>query len=327
MSQDNDDTTLDLHRAALRSTAEKIARLDRDHVARDIEARKLDVYLWRAYERVRDKFRNNAEERAFCRSLGNGLSYPMMRRRAQLAACWDKYLGRRQAVGDSGRYGLMYALELLGAPTEDATDSRERESRKGVWYVSRATPSQSFGGRAVPRSFDSAEKTTPPEIFLRYGARCSFDLAATAANALCPDYFTKQQDALTRPWPSGKVMWANPPYSNLLDWCRRFYDYAERGGEVIALLPAWTDTEWFHRYCAFGNVTFLRTRRRFGGMKAQAPFPSIIVAWNPDAIRAARKRQHRGHYTIANQLECRPQCDCLDRGRKPDCDAVQACLP
>ena len=46
---------------------------------------------------------------------------------------------------------------------------------------------------------------------------------------------------------------------------------------VVCLLPARTDTKWFHRYCAKGEIWFIEGRLKFGGAKNSAPFPSMIV--------------------------------------------------
>ena len=48
---------------------------------------------------------------------------------------------------------------------------------------------------------------------------------------------------------------------------------------VVCLLPARTDTAWFHDYCVKGNITFLRGRLKFGGCRNSAPFPSMIVVF------------------------------------------------
>ena len=68
---------------------------------------------------------------------------------------------------------------------------------------------------------------------------------------MCAKYFTKEQDGLKRRW-HGRV-WMNPPYSDLYPWCAKAYEYAEAGGTVIALLPAWTDAPWFHDYVSYGR--------------------------------------------------------------------------
>ena len=49
---------------------------------------------------------------------------------------------------------------------------------------------------------------------------------------------------------------------------------------VVMLLPARTDTKWFHEYCLpYGKIEFLRGRLKFGGQKTNAPFPSMIVVF------------------------------------------------
>ena len=56
---------------------------------------------------------------------------------------------------------------------------------------------------------------------------------------------------------------------------------AERGALVVGLLPARTDTAWFHEYVyrAATEIRFLKGRLKFEGAAASAPFPSMIVVW------------------------------------------------
>ena len=49
---------------------------------------------------------------------------------------------------------------------------------------------------------------------------------------------------------------------------------------VVMLLPARTDTAWYHDYCTKGRITFVRGRLKFGGVKNSAPFPSMIVEFD-----------------------------------------------
>jgi DNA N-6-adenine-methyltransferase (Dam) len=65
----------------------------------------------------------------------------------------------------------------------------------------------------------SDERQTPNHIFDQFGTDCTLDVAATAADALCPSHFTKKQDGLKQPWHG--VVWMNPPYSNIVPWCRK----------------------------------------------------------------------------------------------------------
>lgn len=48
------------------------------------------------------------------------------------------------------------------------------------------------------------------------------------------------------------------------------------------LIPARTDTKWFHDYCLKGDIEFIRGRVKFGDSKINAPFPSMIVVFGGD---------------------------------------------
>jgi hypothetical protein len=80
----------------------------------------------------------------------------------------------------------------------------------------------------------------------------------------------------------------NPPYGNLIPWCRKAYEYALAGGTVIALLPVFTDAPWFHEWVSYGKITLLRGKLSYIGRPGGAPFSSMIVEWNPQTM----KRRH-----------------------------------
>ena len=76
-------------------------------------------------------------------------------------------------------------------------------------------------------------------------------------------------------------MFCNPPYGRKIgEWVRKGYEEAKRGAFVVMLLPARTDTQWFHDYCLNGEIRFIKGRLRFGGSKQNAPFPSMVVVFN-----------------------------------------------
>ena len=76
----------------------------------------------------------------------------------------------------------------------------------------------------------------------------------------------------------GQTVWLNPPYGRTIgQWVRKAYEESRQGATVVCLLPARTDTAWFHEYCLQGEIVFIRGRLRFGGAKWNAPFPSMIV--------------------------------------------------
>lgn len=71
----------------------------------------------------------------------------------------------------------------------------------------------------------------------------------------------------------------NPPYGRTIaDWmCKAYQESRKPGTVVVCLVPARTDTEWWHRYAMAGNILYLRGRLKFGGHKNRAPFPSAVV--------------------------------------------------
>lgn len=74
----------------------------------------------------------------------------------------------------------------------------------------------------------------------------------------------------------------NPPYGREIGaWMRKAHDESLRGATVVCLVPARTDTAWWHDYAMRGRIEFLRGRLRFGNAKNSAPFPSAIVVFHP----------------------------------------------
>lgn len=83
-----------------------------------------------------------------------------------------------------------------------------------------------------------------------------------------------------------KVVWTgnvfcNPPYSRIDEFLRKgLYHLAKRDCAVLVyLIPARTDTAWFHDYCQRGEIRFIRGRLKFGDSKNSAPFPSMVVVF------------------------------------------------
>lgn len=130
----------------------------------------------------------------------------------------------------------------------------------------------------------SDEWATPRDRFAEWAAELGpFDLdaAATAENALCDRFFTAEDDGLAQPW-SGTV-WCNPPYSNVARWVEKAHESALNGATVVCLVPARTDTRWWHEHVAqAADVRFIRGRLRFGDARNSAPFPSVLIIFRPD---------------------------------------------
>lgn len=139
------------------------------------------------------------------------------------------------------------------------------------------------GGAAFSSSRNDWE--TPQSFFDRLNERFGFtlDAAASESNHKVDDYFTKEDDALTRSW--GGVVFCNPPYGrDIAKWVKKAHDEAQSGNAtVVMLIPARTDTSYWHDYI-FGvaEVEFVRGRLKFelGGVaKESAPFPSAVVIY------------------------------------------------
>ena len=112
-----------------------------------------------------------------------------------------------------------------------------------------------------------------------------YDMAATAQNTMCENYFTEEDDSLSIDWPGDTSIWCNPPYNSrtLSKWFERGWDAAKRNSVVVFLVHARTDTKWFHEWGVRGIPNFVKGRLHFlyDGLytKYPAPFPSLVITY------------------------------------------------
>lgn len=132
---------------------------------------------------------------------------------------------------------------------------------------------------------DHASWETPQKLFDRvskiYGP-FDFDAAASQENAKCERYFDRELNGLAQPW-RGRV-WLNPPYGDAVKFWVRKCALSRLNCEVIvALLPARTDTRWFHQYVLghASRLVLFEGRIKFVGAASSAPFPSILAIYYP----------------------------------------------
>ncbi len=139
---------------------------------------------------------------------------------------------------------------------------------------------------------------TPPDLFNHYHRKYNFmlDVSASADLAKCKRYFTREQDGLRQEW-SG-TCWLNPPYSNrqIGAWCKKAYQSARAGALVVALLPVFTDAQWFRDYGSHAEIELLNGRLQFVGGTGYTPFAYMIVIWRPKSAR----RGNRLSITLSN---------------------------
>lgn len=129
-------------------------------------------------------------------------------------------------------------------------------------------------------SSKSEEWATPQSFFDELDKEFQFTLdpCATSENAKCKRFFTKEQDGLKQSW-HGETVFCNPPYGRAIkDWVKKAHEEAVKGATVVLLIPARTDTAYFHDFI-YGKheIRFIRGRLHFNESKTPAPFPSMVV--------------------------------------------------
>lgn len=154
------------------------------------------------------------------------------------------------------------------------------------------------------------EWRTPQAVFEALDAEFGFDLdvAATAENSWVENYIGPDRkrpdrvDALNCSWTwltssvRPAVCWMNPPYSRVREFMQKAAEEAQHGCTVVALVPARTDTRWWHA-CVWDStehrprpgveIRFIKGRLKFGNSQSSAPFPSVVIVFRPRATREA----------------------------------------
>ena len=135
----------------------------------------------------------------------------------------------------------------------------------------------------VHYSSKSNEWSTPQNLFDELNDEFNFTLdpCATDENAKCSKYFTIEDNGLSKDW-SNDVVFMNPPYGReIKQWIKKAYEESLNGATVVCLIPARTDTTYWHDFIfdKANDIRFLRGRLKFGNSKNSAPFPSAIVVY------------------------------------------------
>jgi site-specific DNA-methyltransferase (adenine-specific) len=121
---------------------------------------------------------------------------------------------------------------------------------------------------------------TPQAFFEELNNEFNFTLdpCATAENAKCKKFFTKEQNGLLQSW-QGETVFCNPPYGKEISkWVEKADAEAQAGATVVLLIPARTDTKYFHKHIYQRYETrFIQGRLHFNDSKNAAPFPSMVV--------------------------------------------------
>ena len=137
--------------------------------------------------------------------------------------------------------------------------------------------------RKVMFSSKTVEWTTPQAFYDRLNQEFNFTLdpCCTDETAKCSTYYTEADDGLAQPW-AGHSVFMNPPYGrSIKDWIRKAYEESRKPNTVVvALIPARTDTRYWHDYCMEASeIRFIKGRLKFGESNNSAPFPSAVVVF------------------------------------------------
>lgn len=122
------------------------------------------------------------------------------------------------------------------------------------------------------------EYATPPELFkvLDDEFRFTLDVCADEHNKKVSTFYSINDDALTKSWDG--ICWMNPPYKDMKKWVIKAYQESLKDETiVVCLIPARTNTVWWHEYCMKGEIRFIRGRPKFEGCIHGLPQPLAIV--------------------------------------------------
>ena len=174
-------------------------------------------------------------------------------------------------------------------------------------FVARNHPQQIARENGIAKD-EVDDRRTPRSLFLlldhEFGP-FDLDAAASAENAQCMAYHTRERDGLQHPWWG--VVWVNPPYSNLSAWVAKAWDEARHCQRIVMLVPAnRCEQPWWQHHiephrdrlhragCVTLSTRFLAGRPRFGGSRAcddgkgnRPPFGCVLLIWEPVSRGAA----------------------------------------
>jgi len=118
----------------------------------------------------------------------------------------------------------------------------------------------------------SDQWATPADVYSALDAEFHFDFDPCPLNGL-----TDGRSPLFSEW-SGKRVFCNPPYGPEIP---KFLARAGEAKLAVYLIPARTDTRWFHDDVLpkAKEIRFIKGRLKFGDAKNSAPFPSMVVVY------------------------------------------------
>lgn len=144
--------------------------------------------------------------------------------------------------------------------------------------------------------------STPPEVFnaLDMEFKFDFDVCAENQTAQCLDYWTIEDDALSKNWAvagsvfenrMGSYLWCNPPYSKILPWVIKAIEAQAAGRGTVMLVMCDPSVKWFSLAAQFASEIRFVTEGRLAFLKNGKPQSgnnkgSAIFVFDPHRIGA-----------------------------------------
>ena len=157
--------------------------------------------------------------------------------------------------------------------------------------------------KTKPKKTKSKNDTwaTPIEVFNTLNSEFDFefDVCAQHSTAKCPQYWTIDDDALSKDWTDDTVgalsLWCNPPYSKITPWVEKAIHAQSKGTKVVMLVMGATSVKWFSkaleycsevRYVINGRLSFVNN----GVVQKGNNKPSVIFVFDPYHIKACKTK-------------------------------------
>ena len=148
--------------------------------------------------------------------------------------------------------------------------------------------------------------STPPEVFEALDKEfCfGFDVCAEYETAKCSDYWTIEDDALSKDWAEDAksripgaglieigAIWCNPPYSKITPWVEKAIEAQLNGRMTVMLVMCDPSVKWFSLAQQYASETRFITDGRLAFLKNGVPQKgnnkgSVIFVFDPHRVSA-----------------------------------------
>ena len=132
--------------------------------------------------------------------------------------------------------------------------------------------------------FESVNQTweTPDDLFNKINKIFHFntDVCASKENTKCKKFYSENNSCLDKTWDG--VNWMNPPYKYLKIFIQKAYN-ERKNAITVCLIPARTNTKWWHEYCMNGEIYFICGRPKFKGCIHGLPWPLALVVFGRES--------------------------------------------